>query len=348
MIKIKTRIISKRHKPFIIAELSGNHNGSIQNAFKLVDLAASCGVDAIKLQTYTPETITLFSHKKDFLIKDKKNPWKKSQTLFNLYKKAHTPWSWHKKIFERAKKKNLIYFSSPFDETAVDFLEDLNVPMYKIASFENNHFPLLKKVAKTGKPVIVSTGLATLKQIKETVNCLKKNGCKNFALLKCTSSYPADPKDLNLLSIQQLKRLFNCEVGFSDHSLGIGAAISAISYGATIIEKHFTLNKSKGVDGKFSSEAEELKMLRRESEIVWQAKGKIFFGPTNNETKYEKFRRSIYISKKIKKGEKFSKSNLKIIRPAYGLHPKYFDQIIGKVSKKNIEVGTPLKKNFIK
>ena len=244
------------------------------------------------------------------------------------------------------KKKKLIYFSSPFDESAVDFLEGLNVPLYKIASFENNHFPLLKKVAKTGKPIIMSTGLATLKELKESVNYLRKNGCKNLALLKCTSSYPANPKDLNLKSIHKLKKVFDCEVGFSDHSLGIGAAISAISYGATIIEKHFTLNKLKGVDGKFSSELEELKMLKKESEVAWQAKGNIFLGPTSSEKKYTKFRRSIYISKQIKKGEKFSKDNLKVIRPAYGLHPKYFDRVIGKVSKKNIHAGTPLKKDF--
>ena len=282
MMKIKTRIISKSHKPFIIAELSGNHNGLIENALKLVDLASMSGVDAIKLQTYTPETITLLSNRRDFLIKDKNNPWKKNQTLFKLYKKAFTPWSWHKKIFERAQKKKLIYFSSPFDECAVDFLEELNVPMYKIASFENNHFPLLKKVAKTGKPIIMSTGLATLKELKESVNYLKKNGCKSLALLKCTSSYPADPKDLNLRAIQKLKKVFGCEIGFSDHSIGIGAAISAINYGATIIEKHFTLNKLKGVDGKFSSEAEELRMLKKESEVAWQAKGNIFLGPTTS------------------------------------------------------------------
>ena len=346
MMKIKTRIISKSHKPFIIAELSGNHNGLIENALKLVDLASMSGVDAIKLQTYTPETITLLSNRRDFLIKDKNNPWKKNQTLFKLYKKAFTPWSWHKKIFERAQKKKLIYFSSPFDECAVDFLEELNVPMYKIASFENNHFPLLKKVAKTGKPIIMSTGLATLKELKESVNYLKKNGCKSLALLKCTSSYPADPKDLNLRAIQKLKKVFGCEIGFSDHSIGIGAAISAINYGATIIEKHFTLNKLKGVDGKFSSEAEELRMLKKESEVAWQAKGNIFLGPTTNEKKYTKFRRSIYISKQIKKGEKFSKDNLKVIRPAYGLHPKYFERVIGKISKKNIHAGTPLKKDF--
>ena len=348
MIKIKSRIISSNHKPFIIAELSGNHNGSLSNALKLVDLAAKSGADAIKLQTFTPETITLNTNKKHFLITDKKNPWKKNHSLFKLYKKAHTPWSWHKKIFERARKKKLIYFSSPFDETAVDYLEKLNVPIYKIASFENNHFPLLKKVAKTGKPVIMSLGLSSLKEVKESVKYLKKNGCKQLALLKCTSAYPADPRDLNLKTIDDLKKIFKCEIGFSDHSLGIGAAITAVSLGATIIEKHFTLKKNVGVDGKFSSEVNEMKMLKEECNISWQALGKVFYGPTKNEINFKKYQRSIFISKDIKKGEKFTTKNLQVVRPSNGMHPKYFETILGKKSKKSLKFGTPLKKIFIK
>jgi pseudaminic acid synthase len=242
VIKIKTKKINKNNKPFIIAEMSGNHNGLLSNALKLVDLAAKCGADAIKLQTFTPDTITMKSKRKEFYIKDKKNLWK-NNSLFELYKKAHTPWKWHHKIFERAKKKKIICFSSPFDETAVDFLEKLNAPFYKIASFENTHFPLLKKVAKTGKPIIMSTGLASIKEITESVKFLRKNGCKSLALLKCTSAYPAEPSDLNLQTIKDLKKRFNCEVGISDHSLGIGAAIAAISLGAVIIEKHFSLKK---------------------------------------------------------------------------------------------------------
>ena len=242
MIKIKTKKISKKNKPFIIAEMSGNHNGLLSNALKLVDLAAKCGADAIKLQTFTPNTITMKSKRKEFYIKDKKNLWK-NNSLFQLYKKAHTPWEWHHQIFQRAKKRKIICFSSPFDETAVDFLEKLNAPLYKIASFENTHFPLLKKVAKTGKPIIMSTGLASMKEISESVKFLRKNGCKSLALLKCTSAYPADPSDLNLLTIKDLKKRFNCEVGISDHSLGIGAAIAAVSLGAVIIEKHFSLKK---------------------------------------------------------------------------------------------------------
>jgi len=268
--------------------------------------------------------------------------------LWDLYKKAQTPWAWHKLIFERAKKKKLIFFSSPFDETAVDFLENLNVPLYKIASFENNHYPLLKKVAETGKPIIMSTGLSTLKELKDSVRYLRKNGCKQLALLKCTSSYPANPEDLNLISIQKLRKTFNCEVGFSDHSLGIGAALTAINNGASIIEKHFTIEKNKGVDGFFSSEVTEMRRLKDEAIVAWKARGEVFFGPTKNELRYKKFRRSIYVSQDIKKGDYFSKDNLKVIRPSNGMHPKYFETILGKKSKKSLKLGTPLKKIFIK
>ncbi len=347
MFRVGKKIISKNYKPFIIAEMSGNHNGSLQNALKIVDLVAKSGADAIKLQTYTPETITIKSARKEFFIKDKNNLWKNS-SLFDLYKKAQTPWSWHKKIFERAKKKNLIFFSSPFDETAVDFLENFNVPIYKIASFENNHYPLLKRVAKTKKPIIMSTGLATLKEIEKAVKYLRQNGCKDLALLKCTSSYPANPRDLNLITIKKMKEIFRCEVGFSDHSLGIGAAITAINNGATLIEKHFTIDKKKSVDGMFSSEIDEFKSLKRETEVAWLAKGTTFFGPSKNEVKFKKFKRSIYISKNIDKGEKFSKSNLKVIRPSLGLHPKHFEEIQGKFSKKKLAAGTPLRKSYIK
>lgn len=348
MIKIKSRKISKSHEPFVIAELSANHNGSLKNALKLVDLASKSGVDAIKLQTFTPESITLNCKKKDFLISDKKNIWKKNNSLFSLYKKAQTPWEWHKQIFEKAKRKNLIYFSSPFDETAVDFLEELNVPAYKIASFENNHYPLLKKVARTGKPVIMSLGLSTLDEIKRSFVYLKKNGCKQIALLKCTSSYPANTKDLNLFTIKDLKKKFNCEIGYSDHSLGIGAAISAVTLGATIIEKHFTLEKNKGVDGKFSIEKNEMQTLKKECTRSWQALGKVYYGPTKNERLYKKYKRSIYVSKLILKGEKFTNENLKIVRPSFGLHPKFYEDIIGKISNSKIEMGTPFKKKYVR
>ena len=346
MNKISKIFSKKPQKPIIIAEMSGNHGGSLQNALKIVDLASDCGVDAIKLQTFTPDTITIKSKRSEFFIKDNKNIWK-NNSLHNLYKKAHTPWKWHNQIFKRAKQKKLICFSSPFDESAVDFLESLGAPMYKIASFEITHFPLLKKVAQTRKPIILSTGLATLKEIKESVSFLKKNGCKQIALLKCTSAYPASPSDLNLLTIKDLKKKFKCKVGISDHSIGIGAAIGAVALGADVIEKHFALNKNVGTDGVFSSEFKEMKSLVKETEIAWKSLGKIYYGPTKNETKFIKYRRSIYVSKEVKKGQKITSENIKIIRPSKGLSPKLYWKILGKKFKKNIKKGTPLKKELI-
>tara|TARA_X000000950_G_C13911116_1_gene659002 strand:+ start:1711 stop:2751 length:1041 start_codon:yes stop_codon:yes gene_type:complete len=345
MFKIKNRIISKNHKPFIIAELSGNHNGSLKNALKLIDIAAKCKVDAVKLQTFKANTITMKSDRSEFFIKDKKNIWK-NQSLYQLYDKAHTPWDWHREIFNKAKQKKLIIFSSPFDETAVDFLEKLNAPAYKVASFEINHTPLLKRIAQTRKPVILSTGLASFLDIKNAITILKKNGCKKVAILKCTSSYPAKASDLNLRTIAQMKKKFNCEVGFSDHSIGNSAALTAIGMGATIIEKHLTLKKNFGIDGKFSSEYDGMSSLKKDSISAWQSMGSVLFGPTKNENRYLRYRRSIYTSKNIKKGEVFSKSNIKVIRPSLGLHPKYFVDILGKTSKKNINKGEPFKKKY--
>jgi pseudaminic acid synthase len=344
MIKIGSKIISSKNKPFVIAEMSGNHNGSLLNALKLIDLASKSGADAVKLQTFTPDTITMKSNRKEFFISDKKNLWK-NYSLYNLYKKAHTPWEWHKKIFARAKKNKLICFSSPFDESAVDFLEKLKVPIYKIASFENTHFPLLKKIAQTGKPVIMSTGLASLAEISESVKFLRKNGCKKLALLKCTSSYPANPSDLNLLTIKDLQKKFKCEVGISDHTLGIGASIAAVGIGATIIEKHFTLKRNVGVDGKFSHNFFEMKQLVQQAEIAWKSLGKVAYGPTKDEKRYIMYRRSIYAFKDIKKGEKITKYNVKVIRPSLGLKPKFYWSILGKKIKKNIKRGEPLKSN---
>lgn len=345
MFKIKSRIISSVNKPFIIAEMSANHDGSLKNALKLVKLAAKSGADAIKIQTYAANTITLKSKRKEFLITNKKNLWK-SNSLHQLYKKGETPLSWHKKIFEEAKKNKLICFSSPFDESAVDFLEKLNTPLYKIASFENEHYPLLKKIASTGKPVIMSIGMMSLNELKNSIKYLKKNGCKKIALLKCTSSYPAEPKDLNLLTIPYLKKKFKCQIGYSDHSLGIGASLAAIAHGATIIEKHFTLNKNTGLDAKFSVNQSELTNLVEESKIVKESLGKIRIKPTKNEIASMKFKRSIYSIKKIKRGEKFTKKNLKVIRPSNGLHPKYFEFILFKKAKKNIKKNVPIKRSY--
>ena len=348
MIKIDNRKIGKKFKPFVVAEMSGNHNQSIKKAIKIIDKAAECGVDAVKIQTYTADTLTIDSDKDDFKIKDKNSLWK-NQTLYQLYKKAYTPWEWHKKIFLHCKKKNLICFSSPFDETSVDFLQNFNVPAYKIASFEINNIPLIEKIAKKRKPMVISTGLANLKEINEVVKTAYKNGCKKIILLKCTSSYPAEPEDSNIATIKDLINRFNCEVGISDHTKGIGVSIAAISQGATFIEKHFTLDRKKGgVDAEFSLEPDEMRQLVIESKRAWQSLGKIFYGSTKSEEKSIKFRKSIYAIKDINKNDKFTRENIKIIRPGFGLEPKYFNKIIGKLSNKNLKKGDAIKPSNIK
>ena len=340
--------IGLNHKPFVIAEMSGNHGGSLAKALKIVDAVSKTGASAIKLQTYKPETMTIKSKRREFQINDKKNLWS-GNSLFDLYKKAQTPWSWHKPIMQRAKERGLVCFSSPFDDTAVDFLEGLKVPAYKIASFENNHFPLIKKVAKTGKPMIISTGMASKKEIKEAINVAKSSGCKNIILLKCTSSYPADPRESNILSIKQLRKEFNCEVGLSDHTLGIGVSISGVANGASVIEKHVTLNrKSNDIDSAFSLEPNELSSLVIESENAWKSLGNKSIGPSKSEIKSIKYRRSIYIVKNIKKNDLFNQSNISVIRPSNGIHPKYFEKIIGKKSARNLKSGTPLKLSDVK
>ncbi len=346
MFKIGKRLISHNSEPFIIAELSGNHNGQIKNVFKMIDLASKYKIDAIKLQTYTADTITIKSKRPEFFINDKKNLWK-NNSLYELYKKAHTPWAWHKKIFDYAKKKKIICFSSPFDETAVDFLEDLGVPAYKVASFENDHFPLLEKIAKTGKPVIISTGLTDLNDIKKIVKFFKLRNT-NIALLKCTSTYPADPNNLNLRTIPDMKKRFKVEVGFSDHTTQIGSSLAAISLGATIIEKHFTLKKNFGVDGKFSSTINDLRKIKDQSKIIWKSLGKINYDGKKIDKLSLKFKRSIYTCKEIKKGEKFTNKNLRIIRPRFGILPIYFKDIINKKSPQNFKSGIPLNKNVLK
>jgi pseudaminic acid synthase len=339
IIRIGAIEISENHKPFIIAEMSGNHNQSIDRALAIVDAAAAAGAHALKLQTYTADTMTL---KGAITIDDKNSIWN-GEELHNLYKTAYTPWEWHKTIFDRAKEKGMIAFSSPFDETAVDFLETLNVPAYKIASFENTHHPLLKKVAVTGKPVIVSTGVATIADIDESVNVLRNAGCKQIILLKCTSTYPATPATTNLLTIPHLKQLHNCVVGLSDHTMGIGASVGAVALGARVIEKHFTLRRADGgVDSAFSLEPEELKMLVTETERVFLSLGVIQYGVQPAEQKSLEFKRSIYVSKDIKAGEILSAENLKIIRPARGLAPKYWDTVMGRKASHDLKAGTPL------
>lgn len=338
-IKIGSVLIGQGHKPFVIAEMSGNHNQSLERALELVDAAAEAGAHALKLQTYTADTITM---KGAYTIDDSNSLWN-GQELYDLYKMAYTPWEWHKSIFDRAKEKGMIAFSSPFDETAVDFLESLNVPAYKIASFENTHHPLLRKVAATGKPVIVSTGVASVADIDESVRVLREAGCQDIILLKCTSTYPASPGNTNLLTIPHLQQLHKVQVGLSDHTMGIGASVAAVALGARVIEKHFTLRRADGgVDSAFSLEPNELRDLVIETERAFLALGQIQYGVQKAEEKSTLFKRSIFVSKDIAQGEVFSADNLRIIRPGTGLPPKFMDSILGKKANKNLKAGTPL------
>ncbi len=342
MIHIAGRFIGPDAPPFVIAEMSGNHNQSLDRALEIVDAAAATGAHAIKLQTYTADTITLDVREGEFFIDDEKSLWK-GNSLHDLYKKAHTPWEWHTPIMQRAKELGLICFSSPFDETAVDFLESLDVPAYKIASFENNHLPLIRKVAATGKPMIISTGMATLTELDEAVTAARQAGCENLILLKCTSTYPASPENTNLLTIPHLRQLFNCEVGLSDHTMGVGVSVAAVVHGATVIEKHFTLNRADGgVDSAFSLEPAEMKSLVIETERAWQALGQVTYGPTEAEKKSLVFRRSLYIAEDMKAGDIFTPENLRIVRPGHGLAPRYYEQILGKKIIVDADKGVPV------
>lgn len=283
MIKIANKIISKSHKPFIIAEMSGNHNQSLERAFEIVDAAAATGADALKLQTYTADTMTLDRSDNEFFIEDKNSLWE-GESLYNLYKKAYTPWDWHKPIIERCKQKGIICFSTPFDLSSVEFLEGLNMPAYKIASFENIDLPLIRAVAKTGKPIIVSTGMATVSEIHDIVETIRKEGNEQFVLLKCTSTYPATPENTNIVTIPHMRELFRCEVGLSDHTMGVGVAVASIALGATVVEKHFTLSRADGgVDSAFSLEPKELVDLVKETERAWKSIGSVSYGPTEAE-----------------------------------------------------------------
>ncbi|MEC1665947.1 pseudaminic acid synthase [Bacillus mojavensis] len=341
-INIDGRSIGPHHPPFIIAEMSGNHNQSLERAFHIIEAAAKAGAHALKIQTYTADTMTLNIDTKDFKIEDNDSLWSGS-TLYTLYQQAYTPWEWHKPIFDKCRELGMIPLSTPFDESAVDFLEDLGVPIYKIASFENTDIPLIKKVAATGKPIIISTGMATVAEIDETITAAKEAGCKELILLKCTSTYPASPVNTNISTIPHMKELFNCQVGLSDHTMGTGVAVASVALGATVIEKHFTLSRADGgVDSAFSLEPPELKELVVETERAWQALGQITYGPTGMEKASLKFRRSIYVTNDIKAGEIFTKENIKVIRPGYGLEPKYFDVMIGKTATKHLSAGTPL------
>lgn len=341
-IKIGPFTIGRLHKPFIIAEMSGNHNQSLERALEIVDAAAKSGAHALKLQTYTAETMTLNSKEKGFVIEDQGSLWK-GQNLFELYKAAATPWEWHKPIMDRARSHGMVCFSTPFDETAVDFLEELNVPCYKIASFENTHLPLIEYVARKGKPLIISTGMATLSVLEDLVSTVRKVGNENLILLKCTSTYPAEPLNTNLMTIPHMSKMFDVEVGLSDHTMGIGVSVASVALGARVIEKHFTLRRADGgVDSAFSMEPEELKALVVETERAWMALGEVSYKPSQAEEKSKQFRRSIFVTRDMKAGEKFSKDNLRIIRPGIGMEPKYFSQVLQGHATKELKRGHPL------
>jgi N-acetylneuraminate synthase len=328
--------------------MSGNHNQSLERALSIVDAAAASGADAIKIQTYTADTMTLDVDAPGFTIEDPKSLWA-GRRLHDLYQEAHTPWAWHKPIMDRAAERGMHCFSTPFDDSSVDFLETLGVPAYKIASFENTDLPLIRKVAATGKPIIISTGMATLAEIHDAVSAAQESGCRDVAILKCTSTYPATPENTNVRTIANMRETFGCEVGLSDHTMGCGAAIAAVALGATIIEKHFTLLRADGgVDSAFSLEPAEMKMLRIESERAWQSLGRVTYGGTAAEEKSRAFRRSLYVAKAMKAGDVLTRENLRAIRPGFGLSPKYFDSMLGRAIGRDAPAGTPLTWDLLK
>jgi N-acetylneuraminate synthase len=341
-IRIGQHQIGLDHPPFVIAEMSGNHKGSLERALAIVDAVADAGAQALKLQTYTADTMTLDLAEREFLIDDPQSLWA-GRTLYDLYREAHTPWDWHAPIFERARQRGLVAFSTPFDATAVDFLESLDVPCYKIASFENVDLPLIRRVAATGKPLIVSTGLATLEEIADAVAAARDAGCRDLVLLKCTSAYPASPADSHLRTIPHLRAAFDCEVGLSDHTLGNGAALAAIALGATVIEKHVTLRRADGgVDSAFSLEPQELKQLVEDSERARLALGSVHYGPSANEVGSLRFRRSLYVVRDVRRGEELTRENVRAIRPGLGLPPKHLERVLGRRASRDIAAGTAL------
>ncbi len=341
-IQIESTTIGEGCKPFIIAELSGNHQQSYDLAISMIDAAAKAGAHAIKLQTYTADSMTLNLDKDEFVIHDKDSLWA-GESLYALYEKAATPYDWHRGLFDHARKLGLIAFSSPFDEAAVDFLETLDVPCYKIASFENTDIPLIRRIAQTGKPIIMSTGMASLDELEESVNVIQASGCKELILLKCTSAYPSPAEDINLATLSDLKNRFSCLVGLSDHTTGIEISLAACALGACVVEKHFVLDPGAGgVDAAFSIEPPQLQALVEQSQRIVLALGKVDYGNTNSDKEAKYYRRSIYISEDIKQGETLTAKNVKVIRPGLGLAPRFYDQILGKKAKLAITKGTPL------
>ena len=346
--KISGKTIGKKSEPFIIAEISGNHDGSFSKIKRLIDAAKWSGVDAVKLQTFKPELMTLNSNKKRFVVSHKNSKWSK-KTLFSLYKKSYTPWEWYLPLKKYCKKKKIILFSSVFDLKSLEFLEDLNFPAYKIASFENNDLNLIEQISKKKKPIIMSTGMASFKEIKNAFNKIKRHlSKKNIALLKCTSSYPAPFHDSNLSTIIDMKKKFKCEIGLSDHTIGTISAVAAVTLGATIIEKHICLNKKTGIDSFFSSTPQEMKKLVNETKLCFKSRGKIFYGASKSEKKSIKNRRSLYTYKDIKKNEKFTWKNVISLRPVIGIDSQFYKKVINKISTKNIAKNKAITWNMVK
>ena len=341
-VTIAGRAIGAGEKPFVVAEMSGNHNQSLDRALAIVDAAAEAGAHAVKIQTYTADTMTIDLDRGEFRIGDAGSLWS-GRSLYDLYREAHTPWEWHAPIFERCRKHGIVGFSAPFDESAVDFLESLDAPCHKIASFENTDLPLVRKVAATGKPVIISTGMASVGELEETVRAARDAGCRELVLLKCTSTYPAPPDCTNLRTIPHLRELFGCEIGLSDHTGGLGAAVAAVALGATVIEKHFTLSRADGgVDSAFSLEPHELRTLVEETERAWLALGEVAYGPTRAEQKSLVFRRSLYVVEDLQPGDELTAGNLRAIRPGLGLAPKHIDALLGRRVARAVPRGTPM------
>ena len=342
MMRIGERLVGRDKPPFVVAEMSGNHNRSLERALEIVDAAATAGAHALKLQTYTPDTMTIDIAEREFLINDPESLWS-GASLYQLYEQAYTPWDWHEVIFRRAAQHGMLAFSTPFDDSAVDFLEELGVPCYKIASFENTDLSLVRRVAATGKPVIVSTGMATVGDLDELVKVARAAGCDDLVLLKCTSTYPATPDSSNLLTIPHMRDLFGCEVGLSDHTFGIGAAVASVALGATVLEKHFTLDRTEGgVDSVFSLEPPEMAQLVVESERAWRALGGIRYGVLPGERKSLQFRRSLYIVQELRTGDVLTRQNVRAIRPGLGLATKYIDDVLGRAVRRDIPRGTAL------
>ena len=346
-LSIAGRKVGRAHRPFIVAEMSGNHNQSLERALQIVDAAAASGAHGLKIQTYTPDTMTIDLDEREFHIGDPSSLWA-GTSLYKLYGEAYTPWEWHKPIFERASALGMIAFSTPFDDTAVDFLESHDVPCDKIASFENTDLPLVRRVAATGKPLIISTGMATVAELDETVRAVRDAGCKDLVLLKCTSTYPATAENTNILTIPNLRDLFDCEVGLSDHTMGVGVSVASVALGATVIEKHFTLKRADGgVDSAFSLEPAEMAQLVTESERAWQALGQVRYGATEAEKKSIQFRRSLYVVQDIPAGGVITRQNVRAIRPGFGLPTKYLDLMLGKRVTRAVKRGTPLALDLI-